>query len=135
MKSNIKTRLYGPNWEGTRCEARTRRGTPCERPGNKTNGRCKFHGGRSTGTRTEEGKASVYSLYLLHPFRLYAGLWHSVLRRVFAPHLSPGHSGPNRVARPNSEISFVTVIFTPIMECYIITYFSTSFKCSRLVFY
>ena len=27
----------------------------CQRPGNKINGRCKLHGGRSTGPRTEDG--------------------------------------------------------------------------------
>ena len=55
MKNNVKSWLYGPNWQGTRCEARTRRGTLCQRPGNKVNGRCKLHGGRSTGPRTNEG--------------------------------------------------------------------------------
>ena len=69
------------------------------------------------------------------PLILWAGLWHSVPRRVLAPHLSPCQLGPNRVARPNSEISFVTIIFSPIIECYIITFVSTSLKCSHLVFY
>ena len=35
MKSNIKQWLYGPNWQGQRCEALTRRGSLCKRPGNK----------------------------------------------------------------------------------------------------
>ena len=35
--------------------ARTRSGTLCQRPGNKINGRCKLHGGRSTGPRTDDG--------------------------------------------------------------------------------
>jgi len=55
MKNSLKPWQYGPNWQGIRCEARTRRGTLCQRPGNKTNGRCKLHGGRSTGPRTEDG--------------------------------------------------------------------------------
>ena len=55
MKSNVRPWLYGPNWQGTRCEAQTRKGTPCQRPGNKINGRCKLHGGRSTGPRTQDG--------------------------------------------------------------------------------
>ena len=42
-----------------KCEARTRRGTLCQRPGNKINGRCKLHGGRSTGPRTAEGIARL----------------------------------------------------------------------------
>ena len=55
MKSSSKSHLYGPNWRGRRCEARTRKGTACQRPGTKINGRCKLHGGHSTGARTEEG--------------------------------------------------------------------------------
>ncbi|MEY6431695.1 HGGxSTG domain-containing protein [Thioalkalicoccus limnaeus] len=38
-----------------RCGARTRRGTPCQCAA-LPNGRCKFHGGLSTGPRTEEGR-------------------------------------------------------------------------------
>lgn len=49
-----------------RCEARTRRGTPCQRPGNKSNGRCKLHGGRSTGPRTEEGVARLAASKITH---------------------------------------------------------------------
>lgn len=40
----------------SRCGARTRKGTPCDAqkiPGRK---RCKWHGGLSTGPRTEAGK-------------------------------------------------------------------------------
>ena len=59
MKSSSKPWLYGPDWQGQRCEARTRRGTPCRRPGNKINGRCKLHGGRSTGPRTADGIARL----------------------------------------------------------------------------
>ena len=66
MKSSSKPWLYGPNWQGTRCEARTRRGTPCQRPGNKINGRCKLHGGRSTGPRTEDGVARLAASKTTH---------------------------------------------------------------------
>lgn len=38
------------------CKAKTRRGTPC-RCMALGNGRCKFHGGLSTGPKTAEGKA------------------------------------------------------------------------------
>lgn len=37
-----------------RCGARTRRGEPCRGPAMK-NGRCRLHGGASTGPRTAEG--------------------------------------------------------------------------------
>lgn len=38
-----------------RCEARTRRGTACQCKA-LANGRCKLHGGMSTGPKTAEGK-------------------------------------------------------------------------------
>ena len=37
-----------------RCGARNRRGTPCQCPAMR-NGRCRLHGGLSTGPRTPEG--------------------------------------------------------------------------------
>ena len=37
-----------------RCGAKTRSGTPCKAPAMK-NGRCRMHGGKSTGPRTPEG--------------------------------------------------------------------------------
>ena len=66
MKSSSKSHRYGPNWQGQRCEARTRRGTSCQRPGNKINGRCKLHGGRSTGPRTNEGVARLAASKTTH---------------------------------------------------------------------
>ena len=39
-----------------RCGAKTRKGTPCKSPAMK-NGRCRMHGGKSTGPRTPEGLA------------------------------------------------------------------------------
>lgn len=45
---------------GLCCGAKTRAGTPCQRRDvSKQNGRCKLHGGASTGPRTEAGKAAV----------------------------------------------------------------------------
>ena len=66
MKSNPKPWLYGPNWQGIRCQARTRRGTLCQRPGSKQNGRCKFHGGKSTGPKTKEGLARLTTTKTIH---------------------------------------------------------------------
>jgi len=43
MKTNPKPWLYGPDWQGQRCEAQTRRGTPCQRPARLTAARTK-HG-------------------------------------------------------------------------------------------
>jgi len=66
MKNNVKPWLYGPNWQGQRCEARTRKGTPCQRPGTKKNGRCKLHGSRSTGPKTEDGSARLTASKTIH---------------------------------------------------------------------
>jgi hypothetical protein len=38
------------------CGAKTRAGTPCKLTVIYENGRCKFHGGLSTGPKTHEGK-------------------------------------------------------------------------------
>jgi len=39
-----------------KCGAKTRAGTPCKQKAIYINGRCKWHGGCSTGAKTEEGK-------------------------------------------------------------------------------
>ena len=41
---------------GITCGAKTRAGTPCKQKDIYNNGRCKFHGGLSTGPRTKRGK-------------------------------------------------------------------------------
>ena len=43
---------------GEKCEARTRRGTPCQCKA-MSNGRCRLHGGLSTGPTTPEGRAAA----------------------------------------------------------------------------
>jgi hypothetical protein len=47
---------YPEECRGMTCAARTRRGTLCRQIAIYGNGRCKFHGGLSTGPRTVEGK-------------------------------------------------------------------------------
>lgn len=54
-----------------KCGAKTRNGKPCKRYGNKVNGRCKLHGGRSTGAKTKEGKLAVRVNALLNEFTWY----------------------------------------------------------------
>ena len=54
----LETR-FGADWPGQRCGAKTRRGVPCQRPANKRNGRCRLHGGASSGPRTEQGRAKI----------------------------------------------------------------------------
>ena len=46
-------------FHGLTCGAKTRAGTPCKRIDLYWNGRCKFHGGLSTGPHTEAGKAQA----------------------------------------------------------------------------
>ena len=41
------------------CGARTRKGAPCRMKSEPGRRRCKFHGGKSTGPRTPEGKARI----------------------------------------------------------------------------
>ena len=62
IKNNVTTGLewrFGSNWPGERCGAKTRKGTPCQRPARKVNGKCRLHGGRSTGAKTQEGHAKI----------------------------------------------------------------------------
>jgi hypothetical protein len=57
---------FGPEWSGERCGARTKAGTPCQRPAVKRTGRCTRHGGNSTGPRTEEGRARIAAAQTVH---------------------------------------------------------------------
>ena len=57
---------FGPDWPGKRCLAKTRRGTECQRPAITGAGRCRLHGGRSTGPRTEEGLARISAANTKH---------------------------------------------------------------------
>jgi len=49
-----------------RCGAKTRAGVPCKQPACARNGRCHWHGGKSTGPRTTEGKARVGQAHYKH---------------------------------------------------------------------
>jgi len=57
---------FGPNWPGVRCLAKTRRGTKCQSAAYKHNGRCRLHGGLSTGARTLEGLKRISEANLKH---------------------------------------------------------------------
>ena len=57
---------FGPDWPGERCLAKTRRGTECQRPAITGAGRCRLHGGRSTGPRTKEGLARITAANTKH---------------------------------------------------------------------
>jgi len=69
-------RPFPDDLRGIQCGAMTRAGTPCKRKDIHANGRCKFHGGMSTGARTEEGKARQcegYRRWLKEKLRANAG--------------------------------------------------------------
>ena len=65
LKAGQATR-FGADWPGQRCLAKTRQGTPCHNPAIRSRGRCKLHGGRSTGPRTPEGKARSIAAHTKH---------------------------------------------------------------------
>ena len=68
-KANLKLGIpwqFGPNWPGQRCEAQTRKGTPCQRPARLPVGRCRLHGGSSTGPKTEAGLARLTASKIKH---------------------------------------------------------------------
>ncbi|WP_277755316.1 HGGxSTG domain-containing protein [Teichococcus oryzae] len=48
-----------------RCGARTRAGGVCQQPAMR-NGRCRLHGGKSTGPRTAEGLARIKATQTIH---------------------------------------------------------------------
>ena len=61
----LETR-FGPDWPGQRCEAKTRRGTACQKPPLNGKTKCRLHGGLSTGPRTAEGKARIAAAHWKH---------------------------------------------------------------------
>jgi len=65
LKPNIP---FPEELRGLTCGARTRAGTPCKQTGLYRNGRCKLHGGLSTGPTTDEGRRKS-SLNGLRPKR------------------------------------------------------------------
>jgi len=68
-KANLRLGIpwqFGANWPGQRCEAQTRKGTPCQRPARLPVGRCRLHGGSSTGPRTAEGLARLTASKIKH---------------------------------------------------------------------
>jgi hypothetical protein len=57
LENNIKPYPTCPEeCRGMACGAKTRAGTPCKLKSIYDNGRCKFHGGLSTGPKTADGK-------------------------------------------------------------------------------
>lgn len=62
----LKNRGRPGNWANApRCGAKTRSGKPCKAPAMR-NGRCRMHGGMSTGPRTPEGIAAIKASRTIH---------------------------------------------------------------------
>jgi len=55
----------GDFMKAPRCGAKTRGGTLCQAPAMK-NGRCRLHGGKSTGPKTPEGIERIRQAHLKH---------------------------------------------------------------------
>lgn len=56
---------FGPDWPGKTCGAKTRKETPCQGIAMK-NGRCRMHGGKSTGPKTSAGKDAIRRAHWKH---------------------------------------------------------------------
>ena len=88
-----------PDWRTTlplaqssrRCGAKNRAGNPCRAPA-MPNGRCRMHGGKSTGPKTAEGIARIKAARTIHgrysrelaELRREMVEWDRVLREVRA---------------------------------------------------
>jgi hypothetical protein len=68
VEAGMATR-FGVDWPGRRCLAKTRRSTSCQKAALKGTTRCRLHGGKSTGPRTEEGKARTIAAHTKHGLR------------------------------------------------------------------
>jgi hypothetical protein len=100
-----------------RCGAKTRAGCACRQPA-MTNGRCRLHGGRSTGARTAEGCRRARTARLVHGRRTAAAIglrsaaatinrrlaWMTELARACAPKHAPTPGSTHASAR-SSELS------------------------------
>jgi hypothetical protein len=62
-----------------RCGAKTRRGTSCQCPGMRTNGRCRIHGGLSTGPKTAEGIERIRQSRTKHG--VYSQAWQAQMAK------------------------------------------------------
>ena len=55
-KGTVQSPDFSEDLRGLQCGAKNRKGLPCRNTNLRRNGRCKFHGGRSTGPKTAAGK-------------------------------------------------------------------------------
>lgn len=84
------------NSKSDRCGAKTRQGRPCKAKGYGKGGRCKNHGGMSTGARTAEGRAKLSAVVTARWKR-----WHDERR---LQQVSKGSDATARLARQVNRI-------------------------------
>ena len=63
---------FGPNWPGRRCLAKTRKGTPCQKPALRGWPRCQLHGakgGAPEGAFNSNYKHGLYTKEMLKRYR------------------------------------------------------------------
>ena len=63
---------FGPNWPGKRCLAKTRKGTPCQKPALRGRPRCQLHGakgGAPEGALNGNYKHGLYTKEMLKRHR------------------------------------------------------------------
>lgn len=68
MPINTSVKLCG-------AKARQNNHQPCRQPGMKTNGRCRLHGGKSTGANTPEGKERAAQANFKQGYYTDAAIW------------------------------------------------------------
>lgn len=94
-----------------KCAAKTRTGEPCERRGVGKGGRCRNHGGMSTGPKTEQGRDRIsraqrirWNIYRSRKQHLQAEALHARFDAAYAAHQAKVESkAKRRRARPGES--------------------------------
>jgi hypothetical protein len=97
-----------------RCGARTRAGTACRQPA-MPNGRCRLHGGRSSGPRTEAGRRRIGAAHVTHGWWTAEGL---ALRRAVAEFIAQSRllrylANPRRTKGNRPQVTEVRIQSKP----------------------
>lgn len=69
MSNNFAFRTAGGRIQCVQCQAKSKRtGVQCRAPASKGKTKCRFHGGASTGPRTQEGRKRCAAARIVHGF-------------------------------------------------------------------
>ena len=100
-----------------RCGARTRRGTACLCQGDGRGGRCKFHGGASTGPKTEAGRAKIAAVQRARWERLRALKGDERLRGILEDLKSARHAAAAAVTtKAEARFDLASLVLSKIQE-------------------